>query len=219
MNDLVDKQKRLISKLKTNWSNLLTTLQVDKRKGEVIFKSLVDAYSDRDRHYHNLQHIQHLLDLLTKVKGSCQYFSGLQLATWFHDYIYIPQAKDNELQSALYAEEVLRELNLSQSAIESVKQIIISTQKHQPLMQGIDNLIFLDVDLAILGETGDRYQKYARQIRKEYRHLSDRDYQEGRKQVLANFLSRPRIYYTDYFYQKLEQQARGNIQVELNNLK
>ena len=219
MNDLVDEQKRLISKLKTNWSNLLTTLQVDKRRGEVIFKSLVDAYSDRDRHYHNLQHIQHLLDLLIKVKGSCQYFSGLQLATWFHDYIYIPQAKDNELQSALYAEEVLRELNLSQSAIESVKQIIISTQKHQPLMQGIDNLIFLDVDLAILGETGDRYQKYARQIRKEYRHLSDRDYQKGRKQVLANFLSRPRIYYTDYFYQKLEQQARGNIQVELNNLK
>ena len=202
---------------RSSWSNLLTTLQIDRASGEIIFNNLVAAYSDRDRHYHNLQHVQNLLDLLTEVKDSCQCFEGLQLTAWFHDYIYIPQAKDNELQSALYAENVLNKLNLDRDIIRSVKQIIISTQKHQPLMEGIDNLIFLDADLAILGATSDRYQKYAREIRKEYSYLSDRDYQQGRKRVLASFISKPRIYYTDYFYRKLEQQARDNIQTEFKH--
>jgi len=212
----VNQQRILTSKLKTNWFNLLATLQVDQQIAEEIFSNLVDAYSQSDRYYHNLRHIQHLLNLLAEVKDSCQCFTGLQLTAWFHDYIYVPQAQDNELKSALSAENILGRFNLDRDTIQLVKQIIISTQKHQQRVRGTDNLIFLDVDLAILGATSDRYQEYAREIRKEYGYLSDRQYQQGRKRVLASFISRSRIYYTDYFYQKLEQQARHNIQAELN---
>ena len=74
------------------------------------------------------------------------------------------------------------------------------------------------MDLAILGTTSNQYQKYAVAIRKEYNYLSDRDYQVGRKKVLNQFLARKKIYYTDYFYQRLESIARNNIRAEINNL-
>lgn len=98
-----------------------------------------------------------------------------------------------------------------------MQQIILSTRKHEPFLEDRDNLIFLDVDLSILGAAPDRYLAYSQAIRQEYHRLSDRDYQAGRKQVLTQFLARDRIYYTDYFYQKLESSARKNLQAEINN--
>lgn len=64
----------------------------------------------------------------------------------------------------------------------------------------------------------DKYLQYAQAIRKEYSHLSDRDYQLGRKKFLIQFLAKTRIYYTDYFYQWLELTARNNLQTEINRL-
>ena len=213
---MIINKTRSISILKSSWFSLLEKLQLDRQLGKAIFNDLVDAYSDRTRQYHNLEHIQHLLNLLEEVKDLCECFFGLQLTAWFHDYIYIPQARDNEVQSALYAAEILNKLGLEPKITELVTQIIISTQNHQPLIQSVDNLIFLDLDLAILGASPDKYNEYAQKIRKEYSHKCDRDYFRGRKQVLTEFLSRPKIYYTDYFYRKFEQQARRNIEAKLS---
>ena len=54
-------------------------------------------------------------------------------------------------------------------------------------MSGSQNLIFLDLDLAIIGTEPNKYLEYAKAIRKEYRWLGDRDYQRGRIKVLTNF--------------------------------
>ena len=69
--------------------------------------------------------------------------------------------------------------------------------------------------LAILGTSSEGYLKYAKAIRLKYSWLCDRNYQQGRKQLLNNFLVRERIYYTDYFYQKLELQTRENLKAEI----
>lgn len=205
-----------MAKLKSSWFGLSSQLQLDQQQAKAIFNDLVEVYSDCSRHYHNLEHIHQLLNLLSEVEDRCECFSGLQLTAWFHDYVYNPQANDNELKSALYAAKILNQLNLEPKIIELVTQIIVSTQKHKPLIESRDNLIFLDLDLAILGTSPDKYSEYAQQIRKEYSYKCDRDYSRGRKQILTIFLSRPKIYYTDYFYSKFEQQARNNIEAELN---
>ena len=197
--------------LKLNWLNLLTELNTDLLRGEVVFKNLVEAHSDSARHYHNLNHVR---DLLSWAESS----PTIELAAWFHDYVYDSRRQDNEIKSAIYAEETLTRLNIAPDIIQTVKQIILSTQKHQPLIGSIDNLIFLDLDLGILGALSDRYFKYATAIRKEYSWLSDRDYQRGRKQVLNSFLARTNIYYTDYFYHSREQQARVNLAQEIEIL-
>ena len=208
----------LISQLRSHWFDLLKELQVDRNLGESIFANLTKAYSSTARHYHNLHHLQHILNSLTEVRSLIINFPALQLCAWFHDYVYDPQAIDNEMKSAIAAERILSRLRINFDTVRLVQQIILSTRKHEPFLEETDNLVFLDVDLSILGTSPDRYLAYSQAIRQEYGHLSDRDYQEGRKQVLTQFLARERIYYTDYFYQQLESTARKNLQTEINNL-
>ena len=208
----------LVSQLRSHWFDLLKQLQVDPNLGESIFTNLIKAYSSTARHYHNLHHLQHILNSLTEVRELIVNFPALQLCAWFHDCIYDPQAIDNEMESAITAERILSRLRINFDTVRLVQQIILSTRKHEPFLEETDNLIFLDVDLSILGTSPDKYLAYSQAIRQEYGHLSDRDYQEGRKQVLTQFLARERIYYTDYFYQQLESTARKNLQTEINNL-
>lgn len=208
----------LISQLRSSWFNLLKQLHADPNLGESIFVNLIEAYSSTARHYHNLYHLQHILNSLAEVRESIVNFSALGLCAWFHDYIYDPQAVDNEMESAIAAERILSRLRINFDTVRLVQQIILSTRKHEPFLEETDNLIFLDVDLSILGTSPDRYLAYSQAIRQEYGHLSDRDYQESRKQVLSQFLARERIYYTDYFYQRLESTARRNIQTEIDRL-
>ena len=204
--------------LKRNWFGLLNKLQGNLSLTKTVFNELVTAHTNPARHYHNLNHIWHLLTLANSIEAQAEHLSAIKLAAWFHDYVYDPQAKDNEIKSAMYAEKTLTELNIDSNLIDLVVQIIISTQEHQPLLDSVDNLLFLDLDLSILGASGDRYWQYAQNIRKEYSWLSDRDYQQGRKRVLTSFLARARIYYTDYFYQRLEHQARNNLIEEIELL-
>ena len=204
-----------ISRLKSNWLSLLPKSKDNQLLGNQVFATLIQAYSAAGRYYHNLNHVQYLLDLSESIKEFSERLSVIQLSAWFHDYIYDSQAQDNEARSAIYAEATLHQLNFAPETIESVKQIILSTQNHQPLLDSIDNLIFLDLDLAILGSESSNYLKYAQAIRKEYCWLSDRDYCQGRIRVLTNFLTRNRIYFTDYFSQKFEQTARENLITEI----
>ena len=204
--------------LKSNWLNLLTELNADLYKGEAVFEDLVKAHSDSARHYHNLNHVADLLRLIESVRAIAESSPTIELTAWFHDYIYDSRRQDNEIKSAICSEEILTRLNVAPDIVQTVKQIILSTRKHQPLTNSIDNLIFLDLDLAILGVSSDRYFEYATAIRKEYSWFSDRNYQKGRKQVLNTFLTRSKIYYTDYFYQTREQQARANLAREIGLL-
>ncbi|MEM7592390.1 MAG: hypothetical protein AAF383_12855 [Cyanobacteria bacterium P01_A01_bin.83] len=212
------KDTPLISQLRSSWFDSLEQFQADPNLAESVFANLIKAYSDQKRHYHNLYHLQHILDSLTEVQGLIVHFPALQLCAWFHDYIYDPQAIDNEMESAIAAEKILSKLRVNFDTLRLVQQIILSTRKHEPFLEETDNLIFLDVDLSILGTSPDKYLAYSQAIRQEYSHLSDRDYRTGRQQILTQFLLKDRIYYTDYFYQKLEFSARENLQTEINNL-
>ena len=203
------------NELKQDWFGLLNELQSDLSIGATVFEELIVAHTNASRYYHNSEHVRHLLTLAKSTEVIAENSSVIKLAAWFHDYVYDPQAQDNEIKSAVYAEETLTKLNVASDLINLVKQIIVSTQKHKPLSNSIDNLLFLDLDLSILGASGDRYLKYAQNIRKEYSWLSDRDYQLGRRRVLKGFLARNKIYYTNYFYWQLEQQARANLNQEI----
>ncbi|GAB4541897.1 MAG: hypothetical protein Tsb0014_34120 [Pleurocapsa sp.] len=205
-------------KLKESWNDLLLKLNADLQYSEEIFRDLINAYSNPARHHHNLEHIQQILHALEAVKHLSNCPNLISLSAWYHDYIYNPKKQNNEEKSTESAEQNLNKLNISNQIIDPVKQIILSTKKHEPLLDNIDNLIFLDADLSILGASPEKYLQYAKAIRQEYHWLSDRDYQQGRTKVLKNFLARDKIYYTDYFYQKLEKAARNNLKSEINQM-
>jgi predicted metal-dependent HD superfamily phosphohydrolase len=207
-----------IKQLKFKWINLLEELKANLKVGEKIFLNIINSYSVPERHYHNLNHIQQVLAIAEEMKLLAKNSQAIQLAAWFHDIVYLPENQDNEEKSAVYAEDILSQLQVDYPTINLTKELILNTNSHKYDSDNIDIKIFLDADLSILGSASSEYQIYAQAIRQEYAWLSNEEYHQGRKKVLRNFLSRERIYLTEYLFNKLEHQARLNIQAELISL-
>jgi predicted metal-dependent HD superfamily phosphohydrolase len=195
------------------WINRPPQPQID-----LLFRLLTNAYRKPDRHYHNLQHIDRVLTTIDRFTAKLQDPIAVKLAAWFHDFVYDPQAADNEFQSAKLARELLTEMNLSPTSIDRVHQLILATQGHQIDPADIDRSILLDADLAILGTPPDQYQIYTRSIREEYSWVGDAGYKKGRIRVLESFLHRDRLFCTDLLFNELELQARFNMQQEIAGL-
>jgi predicted metal-dependent HD superfamily phosphohydrolase len=176
----------LILELYTQWRRCLSDLSIesDAEHRQHTFEILVNAYTQPDRHYHNLNHIYHLLTTIERFDGLVQDSIALSLAAWFHDFVYDPRATDNEAQSAKAAGDLLTNIGISSKLIDRVQQLILATQGHQIDAEDRDRCIFLDTDLAILGTDPVAYQVYARSIRREYGWVSDAAYQTGRIRVL-----------------------------------
>jgi predicted metal-dependent HD superfamily phosphohydrolase len=101
--------------------------------------------------------------------------------------------------------------------IENCKSQILATKKHQD-SSDIDTNFFIDADLSILGQDTETYKIYFQNVRKEYSIYPDLIYNPGRKKVLKHFLELKRIFKTEYFYAKYENQAKQNLQTELEQI-
>ena len=206
-----------INELNQKWQQCWTDRST-QTKIDILFGLLIDAYSKPDRHYHNLNHINHVLVTIERFNLELQNPVAVKLAAWFHDFVYDSQSSDNEFQSAKLARELLTDINISTELIDRVQQLILATKGHQIDPNDADLSIFLDADLAILGTDPVQYQDYARSIRQEYSWVSDAAYQAGRTKVLQSFLQRDRLYCTDLLFDELESIARINIQQELTKI-
>ncbi len=181
------------------------------------FAQLVTAYSEAQRHYHNLDHLAHLLHVVEPFKDSLDSASWteLVLAVYYHDVVYDSRRSDNEERSAEFAREALTGLSLPNGTHDAVSELILSTKDHRPRRPQRHHALLLDADLAILGESPPRYAAYAEAIRREYAWVPEEAYREGRAKVLERFLQRERIYLTDELHARYEAAARGNLQGEL----
>jgi predicted metal-dependent HD superfamily phosphohydrolase len=207
-----------LDELAQKWQNCWLDRSVDRQELNRVFQLLVSAYTKPDRHYHNLNHISHLLTILEQFTTLISEPISVSLAVWFHDFIYNPQSSDNEAQSAKAAKELMLNIGVASESIERVQQLIIATQGHQIDVDDRDRCIFLDADLAILGTDPVQYRDYMRSIRREYSWVSDAEYRSGRIRVLESFIQRDRLYYTDLLFDELESIARFNIQQEIDIL-
>jgi predicted metal-dependent HD superfamily phosphohydrolase len=198
--------------------------RVQQQEIDRIFQLLIAAYTRPDRHYHNLNHIYHLLTILERFdrenspkSAHLQDYSSVILAAWFHDFVYDSQAADNEIQSAKAATKLLANLHVSLD-LDRIERLILATQGHQIDPDDADLCIFLDADLAILGADPACYAAYRRSIRREYDWVDEASYRNGRSRVLASFLQRDRLYYTELLFDELEAIARVNLQQEIKLL-
>ncbi len=208
----------LINHLFHQWQETVAIFAGDENIGRQHFAALVKAYSGSDRFYHNLEHINQVLQTLQLMPVPVEDRGAIQWAAWFHDVIYDSQATDNEARSAVYAEQVLLSLGVSAQTTTTVKQLILATKNHHANPNDVSTCILLDADLAILGTEELAYWEYTKAIRKEYAWVSDLDYVKGRRRVLENFLQRDRLYSTEVMWQTHELKARHNLQAELQRL-
>ncbi len=175
------------------------------------------CYAEPHRHYHTILHLNNFLKELAGIRTKLENREAVLFALYYHDSIYNPLRSDNEERSAIVARERMEEISVPGFIIRAAVSCIMATRSHE-VNDSPDVNYFTDADLSVLGRAPDIYKAYSNNIRKEYWEYPDALYCRGRKKVLSDFLQMTRIFKTDFFYSKYEEQARINIKAEIDLL-
>jgi len=180
--------------------------------GEDVFAWLAAQYASPARAYHTQEHIAECLAWLDRVRTLALHPLELEAAIWFHDAVYEVPASDNETRSAELAQQYALQAGIPAQRAERIAALVLCTT-HAAHPDGADARLLVDIDLSILGAAPERYQRFERDVRREYAIIPDELFRAGRLQVLNGFLERLAIYETAYFSERLERQARENLAV------
>ncbi|MCA0911472.1 hypothetical protein [Marinobacter nauticus] len=199
----------------TRWQTLMSALGLPPSKE--CYDTLHAAYSEKHRFYHTVDHIDAMLTHFDGVKEIAERPAELELAIWFHDAIYKPLSKTNELDSANWAQAFLTAHSYGKAGIERVHNLIMATL-HNRNVKTPDEQLIVDIDLAILGAPPKVYDQFERNVRKEYRLVPGFIYRKKRKELLRSFLSSGSIYNLELFQERYEDQAKQNLRSAIGTL-
>jgi len=188
-----------------------------------LWKQFLRIYTGKNRHYHNIDHIFHMVGLWKVNLGLFKNPDAIFFAIIYHDVVYNSKVKDNEGKSAkFFVDKVQPLLGVDFNESTIVLRAIYASRHNQesstffdadPNNQDIQ--LFLDFDLDILATRHvDEYEWYRKGVRKEYAHFPLNKYKAGRKFVLEKFLARPKIFLTQTFKIN-EKRARKNLRNEI----
>ncbi|MDC8002744.1 hypothetical protein POV27_01650 [Aureisphaera galaxeae] len=200
--------------LKETFLKLMGAYTQDTAYAENCWQELEMAYTQSSRYYHNLKHLLHMIQGLEEMEDSVSNHDCLLFAIFYHDAVYNVKRQDNEVKSADLMENHLRKTSFDD--IPVCRQLIEATKLHESAND--DMRILMDLDLAILGQEAEVYETYSKNIRKEYKMYPGFMYRKGRKKVLQHFLEKDQIFMTDHYLENYEQQARENLNRELQSL-
>ncbi|MFT4022818.1 MAG: hypothetical protein QM664_03415 [Flavihumibacter sp.] len=181
---------------------------------DALWNEIDAAHSHTARHYHNIRHLEHLLDELLPVKACIADWDMMVFAVSYHDIVYNTLKPDNEEKSSRLAAMRLGNLPVPWQRVNACRALIMATKSHKTT-PAADACFFTDADLSILGAAPETYRLYSHQIRREYKFYPDLAYKPGRQKVLEHFLFMERIFKTDHFHSLYEEQARINLREEL----
>lgn len=203
--------------MRTSFDHWLSLWQRLGGMGDAVIwhERLVAAYTEPQRAYHSLQHLDECFRAFDEAKASdlIQRPDLIEMALWFHDAVYDPKSGENEALSAQMAAEALGD----GEAAREVARLIMLTKSHQP-GDGPDDPWIIDIDLAIFAQAAERVMEYERQIRQEYAWVPEVMYREKRLEILTGFLKRERIYLTDWARERFEERARENLRALIAGL-
>jgi predicted metal-dependent HD superfamily phosphohydrolase len=210
-----------MSNLRTRWKAAWKNAGGSVATEEILFNDLSLRYTEGLRHYHTIAHVEAMLDHLDEFRAANEskmvHFTVVAMATWYHDATYYPYAHNNEIQSARLFALIGKLGYLEESFIQRVVEGILATTHHRS--SDSPNIRTLcDLDLAILGQPERAFDRYEGQIRLEYDAVPENEFRTERRKILAQFLERPRIYQTDFFKERYEQQARENLTRSIEHL-
>lgn len=205
---------------------------------EAYSKPVFEGRQVSHRFYHTLDHIvdccNSLVQILCPGKSEANQIVALSsnplanitsfdackvfLALVFHDAIYLdkPNRKySNEEESAEFARQFLRG-QLPDEAIDDIARLIEVTDHIgiESVQSPIEQLI-RSIDLIGLSKDEKIFDDNALKTRKEYAHIDDDTFLEGRRSVFEMFMNK-RIYEFDSeFFDGREKKARSNIERHL----
>lgn len=199
---------RARNRISTAWAEACWALGV--RSDRAALEELLARLAEPHRRYHDLTHVEACVNLFDDHRGEARRPGEVLFAILFHDAVYDPHRTDNEEASAALAHEVLARLDADAPVIDHVAHLIRCTATHEPGGDA-DAEILLDVDLSILGEPEDVYERFEHAIRQEYAFVPDDAFRAARRAVLERLLARPAIYRVPALAREREAQARANL--------
>lgn len=186
---------------------------------------VIDAYNEPHRKYHNLDHIESILNKIPLFEKTYELGPDqvlwLEITAWYHDVIYVPgpQQPSNEFLSAgkFKSDRWKGLIPLNEDyQVQEIWSAIFGTRHHK-IPSNWTASMFFDLDLADMGT--DSYIENSFKIREEFGEFTDLEWLAGRQKFLSDFLSRPFVYHTSLGYKLWEEKARRNMENELHFLK
>lgn len=173
-----------------------------------VLVALTNAHSEPHRFYHTLSHIVYMFNCADILRMD---LTDVEVcAIWFHDFVYNIGSKSNEEESADAAMELCS--FISDTGRDTLRQLILSTKNHVPLIPLASNII--NLDLMILSASREEYNSYIIGIESEYRTVySEAKYRRGRKDWLESMLAKDKIYLD--MPAECERRAKTNMEAEL----
>ncbi len=207
------------------FDNFTKTLGVRLDQAGAWWHLLCSMYSQPDRYYHTLHHVESCLSTLDTIAPEAENSDLVEFAIWFHDIVYgvAPiYPGENEQKSAVLGIAALKSMGLEDRISPHDLEMAIMCTTH-PMLGPIDSnpdfKLVYDLDIWVLGGSWKEYQKYSTQIAEEYVPPYGLErYTTGRAQVLRNLLGEPRLYLTDIGQERREEAARRNLRRELSLL-
>lgn len=204
-----------LADLKVRWDMLWGRLELNERSG--LFETMIARWSESSRAYHTPRHLLECLKVVDMMESYCAHPDLVKFSMWYHDIIYSANQNDNEGRSAQLARATFVKSAGSVEMAEVVQKIVLATSHHHPV-NTVDEAVAVDADLAILGSPKARFDEYDRQIRKEYKHIANEEFIDGRAHIFEAFLSRRVIYRSPLLHALAEQRARENLTAGVGRL-
>lgn len=177
---------------------------------------LLTRWSEPHRHHHTVEHLRGVLGALDRLADEGEKFDreATDLAAWFHDAIYDVAAADSEQRSADLAAQTLNE----STTRDEVVRLVLLTADHKVAPSDANGAALSDADLAILGAPADEYDRYARNVREEFRAVPDEWFRPGRAAVLGALLGDGDLFHTRAGRRLWQNQALSNLRREIARL-
>lgn len=188
---------------------------------EGVAARLLERWREPHRGYHDERHLREVLAAVDELGAVLDRGERavVTLAAWYHDAVYEGRPGEDEEVSAQLAESELSACGVDAGGAVAVGALVRSTAEHRlPSDPDGPEAVLHDADLWILASPPERFDEYCRQVRAEYRHVSDDDYGRGRRGVLTPFVTRPRLYATQHAHERWTAAARANLRRELARL-
>lgn len=148
---------------------------------------LLAMWNESHRHYHNLNHLNDLIDQINedKSKYSSKDYEKLMLTALFHDCVYDPMREDNEEKSAeFFIECCVEKLD---PEVHQVKQMILDTKTHQSTTPLSESFNYYDMN--IVERDFNQLLNWERGISDEYAGYGEQ-YKGGRLKFLESLLDK-----------------------------
>lgn len=205
-----------VDRFRRAWEALARRLGLGDGPSAVALDDLLMRYGGDGRHYHGVEHVARMLDVIEAHAGRFREPGAVRLAAFFHDAVYDPSRDDYEERSASLLFERLGG-EASPSTLERSRSMILATRRHEASGDAEIDL-FSDIDLSILAAPWPDYARYAEGVRREYAPaFGDASYRRGRLGFLRSVLARGRIFLTAE-YAPQDSAALANLAHEVDAL-